>query len=144
MLFGMKASTKNTKYAGVEFYAERVRKGSARLAGTVLIVSRSVRNGQCFAAIGVPRDGRKALPVTTWVSPSYLADRCVVVTEEEARAIDAATMNAVDAYERSPEYREMYAVEIRKPGRTPLQPALDRDMGPTKDVAAKFHELYGV
>lgn len=130
-------------YTGVEFFAEVERKGSARLTGTVLVLSREIRNGQCFAAVAVPSDGRSALPVVTWVSPKYLADKCRKVTETEARAIDPRTMKALDAHHRSPEYREMYQAEIVKPGRTNLQPALAKDMPPTKDITRKFYELYG-
>lgn len=111
-------------YEGVEFYAHVTRKGGP-LAGTVMLVSTTVRNGTWMAAISVPvgaQTGKTALPVVTWVSPEWLARRAVKVDESTARSIDPATMMAVDAHHRSPEYRAMYAVEMRKPGRSPLRP----------------------
>lgn len=135
--------TTANKYDGIEFYARLARKGSKTTTGTVLLVTRAKRNGQCFAAITVPRDGSKALPIVTWVSPENLADRCTRITEADARRIAPDMMRAVDAFDRSPEYRAMYQAEIVKPGRTCLQPALEKDMPPTFDIAKKFYELYG-
>lgn len=134
--------TSPNKYDGVQFFARLARKGSSTRTGTVLVVG-ALRNGKCRAAITVPRDGSKALPIVTWVSPETLTDRAVQVTEEEARRIAPAMMTAIDAFDRSPEYRAMYQAEIVKPGRTCLQPALAKDMPPTIDITAQFYQLYG-
>lgn len=131
------------KFDNADFYARLARKGSSTRTGTVLVVSRTQRNGVCFAAITVPHDGSAALPVTTWVSPATLTDRCVKISEADARRIAPEMMRHVDAFDRSPEYRAMYAAEIVKPGRTSLQPALERDMPPTIDIAAQFRRMYG-
>jgi hypothetical protein len=131
----------SSRYHGVQFFAERTRK-NGKLAGTVLILSRAVQNGQCFAAIGVPRGDRVGLPVVTWVSPRYLADYCLEVSEEQARSIDPNIFVHVDAFETSPEYRERYSRAVRA-GASPLQPALRRDFPQTTNIAQKFYEIYG-
>lgn len=115
-------NSNEARYTDVEFYAERVRKNGG-LSGTVLIVNRKVKNGLAFAAIGMPRDGRKALPVATWTTDAYLERLGVKVTEAQAREIAPDMFRAVDSHQRSPEYRMMYDIERAKPGRSPLQPA---------------------
>lgn len=130
------------RYSGVEFYAEKTRKNGS-LCGTVLVVNRAIRNGQAFAAIGMPRDGRKALPIATWTTDAYLARLGVKVTEAQAREIAPDMFRAIDSHERSPEYRVMYDIERAKPGRSPLQPAFPVASQMRVNVAQLFHNLYG-
>ncbi len=128
-------------YSGVRFYAELTRKGGKR-AGTIHVVNPAIKNGICMMALGVTRGavtGKDCLPIATWTSPEYLANKCEEIDEVEARKVDAAMMKAVDAYERSEEYRTMYHLEIKKPGRTKLQDANASGI-PT---AHKFYEMYG-
>lgn len=104
-------------YSDVRFYAEKTRK-NGKFTGTVIIVDPKKKNGACVAAIGRPTDGRPYLPTVTWVSPRYLKDRCVRVSEARAREIDPLTFKYVDSYEKgSKDYRTMYAIEAK----TPLQ-----------------------
>lgn len=107
-------------YSGVDFYAHVTRKGGP-LAGTIMVVSRTVKNGTWMAAISIPVGavaGKDALPVVTWTSPEWLARRAVKVSEARARDIAPDMMRFVDAHHRSPEFRAMYAVELRKPNAT--------------------------
>jgi len=129
-----------TRYAGVEFYAEKVRANSSKRTGTILIVDRTRKNGLCV--LGIARTG--ALPVATWISPSHLERKCEPLSDEtSARAIDPTTFRHVDAFEQSAEYRAEYVKAIRA-GASPLQPALERDYPDgTKSITAKFYELYG-
>jgi hypothetical protein len=130
-------------YGGCEFWAERTRR-NGRLSGTVLVVNRSVRNGESFLALGLPVDGRKALPIATWASDSYLSRKnAVKITEAQAREIAPEMFKAIDAHERSPEYRAMYAAEISKPGRSPLQPAFPAPHQVRTNVTETFYRLYG-
>jgi hypothetical protein len=114
-------------YSGCDFYAEKTSGHRfAPLAGTVLVVSRTVKNGICPKAVAVPKGQPNAVPVATWVHPDHLAKRCVKVTEADARRIHPAIFAALEAFDRSPEYRAMHAAEIARAvmlGVYPVQPA---------------------
>jgi hypothetical protein len=113
-------------YSGVDFYAEKTSaRAGAALAGTILVVSRTVFNGTCRKAMACAKGAATVMPIATWVSPAYLA-KCVKVTEAEARQIQPAMFAACEAFDRSPEFREMYAIEMSaavRAKRVTLQPA---------------------
>lgn len=113
------------QYTGVTFYAEKssARKGAA-MTGTILVVSNTVRNGECSKAVAMVN----AAPVATWVSPKYLATRCVKVTEGQARAMHPAIFAALASYENSPSFRLTLALEVKAafPARLTLQPVTTR------------------
>jgi hypothetical protein len=84
------------------------------------------RNGECLAAVAVPKDAPTGVPCRTWVAPSHLAKRCVQVTEAQARAIAPRMFEAMAKHERSPEFRIMHAHEVAHAyaeGRYSMQPA---------------------
>jgi hypothetical protein len=132
------------QYTACRFYAERTsgRKG-AKLAGTVVIVAKSPeRNGQCVKAVGTPRGERTAVPVATWVHPDYLANKCVEVTEAQAREMHPELFAQSARYDRASEYRIMHAIETARAfrqGVSMLQPADLRGTWTGHD----FYRLYG-
>lgn len=135
--------TQNTaRYTGVEFYAEKTRKNGT-MGTTVLVVDRSIRNGKAFAAIAMPKDGRKALPLVTWTTDAYLDRLGVKVEESKAREIAPEMFKAIDAHHRAPEYRIGYEIERAKPGRSPLQPAFPKAEQVRVNVTKLFYDLYG-
>lgn len=136
------SSAQTVGYSEVEFYAEKTRK-NGQLAGTILVVKRDVTNGKAFAAIALPKDGRKALPIVTWTTDTYLDRLGVKVTEARAREISPDMFRAIDAHHRSPEYRTMYDIERAKPGRSPLQPAFPTANQVRVNVTDLFYSLYG-
>jgi len=102
-------------YANVDFYAERINgHKSSALAGTILVVSRTTFNGICPKAVAVPKGDPNGVPCATWVAPEYLARKCVLVTEAQARAIAPAMFAKMEAFDRSPEYRAMHAIEVAR------------------------------
>jgi hypothetical protein len=112
---------KTSKYDGCDFYAEVNRAGG--VAGTVLIVSRTAKNGTCRKALAAPKGQPRAMIVPTWVSPKYLK-KCVQVTEGDARRIHPAMFETCKAYEQSERYRATLSRAVRAtyPERYPLQP----------------------
>ena len=114
-------------YIDCFFFAEKTsaHKG-AKLAGTVLVVAkRPERNGECVAAVGMPR-GVDTVPVKTWASLAYLTRSCVQVSEVQARSLTPRMFAALEAYDRAPEYRAGHVfavVEAIKRGAYTLQPA---------------------
>ena len=116
-----------TSYNGCQFFAEKssARKGAKRM-GTVLVLRAEVKNGECMLGASVPKGERGAVPVATWVSPSYLASKCEPISETEARALHPEIFAALERHDRAPEYRIMHAAEVAAafPARYRLQPAL--------------------
>jgi len=114
-------------YENVDFYAEKTSGHKhAALAGTVLVVSRTVFNGICPKAVATPKGDPTGVPCATWVNPAHLAKRCVKVTETEARAIAPAMFAKMEKFDRSPEYRAMHAIEVARAivaGTYTVQPA---------------------
>jgi hypothetical protein len=100
-------------YENVDFYAERANghKTSAR-TGTVLVVSRTIRNGITPKAVATPKGDPNGVPCATWVALEYLARKCDPITQAEARAINPAMFAKMEAFDRSAEYRAMHAVTV--------------------------------
>lgn len=140
-------ATETLVYSGVEFYVQLHRK-NGQPTGTIVVVNPAVKNGICVLMLACPpgaRAGKDALPVTTWARPdTYLAFYCRKVTQEDARKIDPAMMAFLDKHHRSPEFRAMYEIEEKKPGRSTYQRAdVDAPTHGADWVGHKFHELYG-
>lgn len=133
-------------YSGVEFYAQLHRK-NGRPTGTIVVVNPEIKNGTCVLMLACAPGhvaGKDSLPVQTWARPSYLTDYCRKVTEEQAREIDAAMMAFIDKHHRSEEFRTMYEIEEKKPGRSTYQRAdVEAPTHGADWVGHKFYELYG-
>ncbi len=108
-------------YTDCLFFAEKAsaRKGAA-LTGSVLVAARKLTpdivNGSTVKALGTPRaePGKPgvSVPVATWVSVDYLARRCVEISEADARKMAPRMFDAIDTFQRSPEFRTMHAIEV--------------------------------
>jgi hypothetical protein len=133
------------RYSESRFFAEKTsaRKG-ADLAGTVLIApkrpTRAQRNGITVMVVGVPDGG--GVPCATWASPDYLERSCIEVTEEQARRLVPAFFRALEAYDRSPEYRLGHALTVAegvRRGTYPAVLAVLRPSGPIETAEGFTH-----
>jgi len=120
-----------TSYKDCRFFAEKTsaRKNAELTGGVVIIATHPTEdhiNGKCLMGLGTPKSGTRMVPCATWVSPDYLSRKCVEVSEADARSIAPEMFQALESFDRSPEFRTIYEIalrEARERGRYSLQSA---------------------